>query len=696
MNGVWTTKLNDDKNVTLAFVLDLKQETGCRVSLAAASCYKVHVDGTFLAFGPQRGSHGYARVANYRFCGKRVVIEVMYVGVPNFCWVKQQPFFACEIDTDAGVHYEAQDFSCYYLKDRIQRVQRYSYQRGFAEVYRMKQDRSALYSGSGTVCEDRWCPVETVSVSVPRLLPSRVDEPKYVMHKPKVIVEEGSVTLDENAEIWRDGSQTLIGKQLEGYDIGEWDAAPTDEASAFVFHPNTEGKQETSYCYKTYDFGRAITGFTELHVKVETPGKLYVLFDELLWNEVGHGANYVGFSRNNCASVFEWIFEASGDYRISVFEPYTIRYACVVTSEPMDVEIVQRDYENPNVKDMTIPNGDEALNKIIRAAQATLAQNAVDVLTDCPSRERAGWLSDSYFSSEAEWILTGKNQAEMTFLENYALADTTGLPEGMIPMCYPADGYPPRRSFIPNWTMWYILELDKYAQRYGKDEIIAKSYKNVQGILSYFEKKENEFGVLEDLEGWVFVEWSAANDKEHIQGVNVPSNITYAATLKAAERLYGNTVWGAKAKTIETFLKAQAYDGRFFVDNLIRNESGRLIQSGLITEVCQYYAFWFGMITKEEYPELYGELMERLGTNREEGYLPEVATSNVMYGLYMRVDLFMREGAREKVLEECLKLFLPMAERTGTLWEHNSIKASCNHGFASYCLKWITYVLDGR
>jgi alpha-L-rhamnosidase len=282
-------------------------------------------------------------------------------------------------------------------------------------------------------------------------------------------------------------------------------------------------------------------------------------------------------------------------------------------------------------------------------------------------------------------------------LENYALADKTGLPEWMIPMCYPADGYPqkPYRSFIPNWTMWYILELEKYAEVYGEDEIIQKSRENVFGILKYFQGKENEFGVLEDLEGWVFIEWSAANEDDHIRGVNVPSNIIYAASLRAAARLYGQEKWNSKADRIERFLKENAYNGKFFVDNLVRNDKGELVRTNLLTEVCQYYAFWFRMIKKEEYPELYEELMEHLGTNRKEGYLPEVAEANVIYGLYMRIDLLMREGKRDKVLEECLKLFLPMAERTGTLWEHHNIKASCDHGFASYSIKWIMYATQG-
>ena len=84
------------------------------------------------------------------------------------------------------------------------------------------------------------------------------------------------------------------------------------------------------------------------------------------------------------------------------------------------MEFTLRDYENPNPGKFQFNCGDPELQSILEAAKATLAQNSVDVLTDCPSRERAGWLSDSFFSSEAERIMTGKNQAEQTFLENYS------------------------------------------------------------------------------------------------------------------------------------------------------------------------------------------------------------------------------------------------------------------------------------
>ena len=33
--------------------------------------------------------------------------------------------------------------------------------------------------------------------------------------------------------------------------------------------------------------------------------------------------------------------------------------------------------------------------------------------------------------------------------------------------------------------------------------------------------------------------------------------------------------------------------------------------------------------------------------------------------------------------------FLPMAEQTGTLWEHDKPTGSLNHGFASYVIYWL-------
>ncbi len=688
MKGIWAKNLGQEMNLTVAFSLDLAAKERFTLKLAAASLYRVYVDGAFVGFGPHRAAKGYARVEDIVLEGKRLVIEVENIYVETFWVMKQPPFFACELTTASGKTYTAQDFVCQLLTDRIQKAQRYSYQRGFAETYKLGVDRRPLYLGLPYEAQV----LDVEEVEIPTLLPTITNAPKYAVHTQQVLLEEGYIGEDLSLPVWRDRAHWLVGAVLQGYKEEEWADRLTDDASRFTYHPTGSGVV-TNRKYRKVDFTRAITGFFEVQVRAKNAGNVYILYDELLWHELGKGETHISFERNTTSNVCKWQILQAGEYRLTTFEPYTCRYACIVCDEGLEVEFAIRDYENPNVDRLQFACEDKRVEKIMEAARATLAQNAVDVLTDCPSRERAGWLSDSYFSSVAERIFTGENKVEKAFLDNYAKAVEPQLPKGMVPCCYPADYI--AEMYIPNWALWYVMEIDKYASLYGVDEVVREAKANVLGILGYFERYENELGLLENLESWVFVEWSAANDADHVCGVNVPSNMAYAACMKVAAKLYGLPKYAEKAEKIDATIKALAYDGKFFVDNLIRNEEGKLVQSGLITEVCQYYAFWFKCIDKAEYPELYKELMENLGTNRKEGDLPSVGAPNVMYGLYMRVDLLMRDKEREKIFEECMRLFLPMAERTGTLWEHNGISASCNHGFAAYAARWLIYALTG-
>lgn len=690
--AIWAKDLSNEMNLMLAFRLDFDCETELDLTMTASSCYKVYADGKFVAFGPQRAAHGFARVANYRFCAKHVVVEATNLGVLNFSWVKQQPFFACELKTKDGKVYDASDFTCYHLTDRVKKVQRYSYQRGFVECYKLSQDRESLYLGTPNFpC------VETEEVQAPKYLTSYVDEPKYVLRKPETVVETGLVEIDENAKVWRHVSQKIQG-HVEGFPIEEWEDALTDFASKCVYRPNEIAK-DGEWGYKTYDFGKAYTGFLELEVVVEKPTEVYCVYDEILYKEAGRGENYVDFNRLTSANIHKWTFEQAGRYRVSTFEPYVARYACIVTNAPCKVQLAIRDYENPNADRLQLTLKDPALKKIGEAARSSLAQNTTDVVKDCPSRECGGWLCDGYFISQAEYSFTGENQAEKTFLENFLyFSENDVLPKGLVPCIYPADFYD---FFIPNWSMWYVLQITKYAEKYGKDELVKRSENNVRGVINFFEERKNEFGVLEDLDkiatkkshAWVFIEWSDANNGDHVCGVSIPSNLCYASILRKAGEVYGESGWIERSNEIINYIKENAFDGLFLVDNLLRDENGNLKHSGKFSEVCQYYAYWFDCISKEEYPELFKELVENFGASRDgEAYESKVRKVNAFMGLYMRMDLLMRAGEDERLKQECIDLFLPMAERSGALWEYDGPKQSCVHGFASYAIKWIEYL----
>lgn len=689
-SAVWAEGQKNQMNRAFAFVLDLGKKQMGEICLSAASCYKVIADGKLMGFGPNRTAHGYARAAVYLFNAQYITVEVQSHFVPNFCWVKREPFFACVLKTERGKEYFAEDFNCFALSDRVQKVRRYSFQRGFCETYINEKDRTALYFCKPQNAFPR---VKTEKAELPHLLPSETLNPALSEIFAEKVIDSGYCKTSPEIAVYVDRTETLIGTVIEGFKRSEWQDFSTDEISRITY---LSGAKSGDYAYETLDFSRIVTGIVEVEIIAGNAGEVFFAFDEILSDEK---LKTIRPFRGGTANVFKWTVKKAGVYHLSAFEPYAFRYANVITSAGVKANVKVRAYENPEAGKMLFECDDKKIEQIMEAARHTFAHNAVDLLTDCPSRERAGWLSDSFFSSVAERVFTGDNKVERAFLQNYILADKSGHPKGMIPRCYPADYYE-EDGFIPNWSLWYILEIYKYFTQYGYDETVEKSRTNVEGILNYFVDFENEFGVLEDLKGWIFVEWSAANNSDHINGINVPSNACYYASLLAAAKVYGIKGLKEKAEKVKDYLLKNAYVDGFFVDNLIRNEKGDIISTENYTETCQYYMFFFKCADKHTHKELFDKMLNEYGKSDSSvsGGNPvkkQLTPSNMIYGVYMRLELLMREQKRVELLNECVRYFYDMTQKTGTLWENNTASASCDHGFASYVSRFIIYALFG-
>lgn len=131
-----------------------------------------------------------------------------------------------------------------------------------------------------------------------------------------------------------------------------------------------------------------------------------------------------------------------------------------------------------------------------------------------------------------------------------------------------------------------------------------------------------------------------------------------------------------------------AFNGEFYEDHAVRKD-GKLVLQGHITETCQYYAFYFGVATKENKPNLYRTLFTEFldEKTREERY-SYVAKSNMFIGDVLRMDYLYKSCEVEQAVAECLALFGGMAEKTGTIWEFEGAVASCTHAFAAVCCCW--------
>ncbi len=693
---IWPAGRSLEKNLQVGFRAVIEPENAGPVTLriTASTLYRASVNGRYIGYGPARGPHGFYRVDEWDLSkalkpGKNVVaVEVAGYNVNSYYTIDEPSFLQAEVLKGDSVlaatgasQSGAARFESSNLHERVQKVQRYSFQRPFSEVYRLEPGHDRWKSDPSAKLSAAACSIEpTPRNYLPRVSPY----PDFTLRARPVAVGAGAIEPDTSVKnLWKDRSLTSISAQLKGYPESELAIVPSLAMQRYRSHPDTAAQAakggidlKTSR-YAILDFGLNDTGFIGATVACPEPTTLVLAFDEVM-----RGGD-VDFKRLGCVNLIHYELPA-GRYSLESFEPYTFRYlkAIVLKGRCSLSNPYIREYGCSEVNRARFRASDKRLERLFDAGRQTFRQNVVDVFTDCPSRERAGWLCDSFFTARVAPDLCGNVAVESAQMQNFMLPEKFEfLPPGMLPMCYPADHND--GVFISNWALWFVAQLEEYLARSGDRATVDALKPRVLALFDWFKPYRNSDGLLEKLPGWVFIEWSDAN--RYVQDVNYPSNMLYAGALSAASRLYDMPDLSHQAESIRDAIRKQAFDGTFFLDNAMRGADGKLAVTRNHTEVCQYYAFYFEVATPKTYSGLWETLRDKFGPGRKKSNpFPDVGMANSFIGNMLRMELLSREGLSQQILDESRDYLLYMADRTGTLWENVSDEASCNHGFASH------------
>ncbi len=694
---VWAEGLEKEMNIICGFYAEVNKKESSRyfLKVAASSFYRVFINSKFVYYGPARCAHDFYRVDElevgaYMGEGKNAIaIEVVGYNINGFYSLNQPSFLQAELfENGKSLAATAPEggFSAFLLRQRRQKMQRFSFQRAFGESYVFEPGVDDWRKGDFS----KAAPVRCVKTEKKALIPRSMPLTKFTEARVKTVISRGRVETGVIPPSYKkDRSLTNISPELKGFPEDQLEIHLSDEIQELGYTDrraiDAAYTGVTALAEKEFEIlslGQEKTGFICFDLHCKKDGILYVMVDETLIQED------VDPLSMECLNAIRFDVK-EGDYTFQSFETFGFSYLKLVCIDgEFEVENLRVCEYCAPVEIVTEYKGDNPnLKKIYEAAVETFRQNAPDLFLDCPTRERAGWLCDSFFLGRVEKLLSGENQIEKAFLENFLIAkEFRNIPKGMLPMCYPADQYD--GNFIPNWAMWFVIELADYQKRSGDKELAQKLKKRVYELVDYFIPFENEFGLLEKLENWVFVEWSKANDL--VQDVNYPSNMLYSLMLQIIGALYGDPTLTKKGEKIAQTIRERAFDGSFFVDNEVR-ENGELRLTGERTETCQYYAFFCGVATPDSHPGLWKVMTEEFGPDRsKKGLYPEIYPSNAFIGNYLRLDVLSEYGLKAQCLQEIEGYFLAMAEKTGTLWENMTDCASCNHGFASYA----AYLID--
>ncbi|MBQ8804358.1 MAG: hypothetical protein IJZ53_12035 [Tyzzerella sp.] len=691
---IWILNKECEMNVHAVFHTEIAEHRDVELHITGSAFYRVLVNGIFVGFGPARTAKGYARedilkLDEYLKAEKNeIIIEAVGYYCRSLSTVLAPSYVMAEVQCgEYVIAYSGQDFDGFLPACKVQTVERYSLQRHFCEVW---DNRNGL-----SMIDEAYKAEVAVISQKPVILERKAPYPLYEDINLSQVLKFGSFIYDEDIphnDTWYSG----------GINLEEWGVFPWEE---IAMHPygwiqclrQTIAEREVEFPitlkageFAILDFCRIEAGFLKASMSVLEESDVVIGFSEYYEGETFTVSNM------KAHNVLEYFLPQGESKELMSFEPYTFRYVMVAVKDgaiklnAFGVKTFMFDITGLE----PLNCADETLNTIHRAAVRTFAHNAVDLYMDCPSRERAGWLCDSYFTAKAEYALTGDTKVEDAFLENYRLFKNPGdYPVGVLPDCYPSD-IRAGGTFIPQWTMWYILEVEEYIHKRGHLEQKEEFKASIYALLEFYRQYENEDGLLECLPSWNFVEWSKAND--WTRDVNYPTNFLYARVLECVADLYDDAEYERRSREVQKMAVGQSFNGQYFHDHAIRDENGALQLQEDASEACQYYAVLFAGIDIDlpEYKELKHLILKVFRPDRK-GAMPEIMEVNAFIGAYLRLETLLQMKEYELLLEDVKGFFGKMEEYTGTLWEFRDFTGSMDHGFASYALVAIQEGLKG-
>jgi len=216
------------------------------------------------------------------------------------------------------------------------------------------------------------------------------------------------------------------------------------------------------------------------------------------------------------------------------FEPAGFRYLQAIfrdaagSASVASLSVVERRYPAPLTGRFRC--SDELLTRIWEAGARTLALCMHDAYVDCPSREQRQWVADASLEALVNYALFGDAALAARFLRQVAQAQRA---DGRTPMCAPGDFSAADFLSIPDFTLAWILAVDRHQLYTGDSDLAHELFPAVQRALAWFERWLDADSLLDRVPGWVFLDWAEHDKRGEVTAVNA----FFVAALRAAARI---------------------------------------------------------------------------------------------------------------------------------------------------------------
>jgi alpha-L-rhamnosidase len=333
---------------------------------------------------------------------------------------------------------------------------------------------------------------------------------------------------------------------------------------------------------------------------------------------------------------------------------------------------------------------DELLNRLWEAGAYTLQLCMHDGYEDCPSREQRQWVGDAYVEMLVDFAAYGDPRLAAKLLRQVTQSQR---PDGMTQMATPGDAVF-SDTFIPDWCLNWIMTVGEYVRYTGDVSLARELFPAVIRAVGWFESYLDGDNLLNDLPGWVFVDWADVDRRGQCTALNAHFHVVlqHAAALA---RLAGAPSAGRRyrdlARSLRDALNRLLWDeGRgVYVDARVDG-----VQSRRVSQQANAACIAFGVAPRVRWSSILAYILDEsrvkvtptgnIGSVGPDALFDEeqdVVLAQPFYMHHVHRALAMA-GRHQDMLDNIRRRWGAMLDAgSSTLWEDW-------HGMASQCHAW--------
>ncbi len=253
-----------------------------------------------------------------------------------------------------------------------------------------------------------------------------------------------------------------------------------------------------------YDFGKNFAGTPEIEVHGPAGSSVQILTGELL-DASGRVTQRSAAATKDAPVLFNYTLRGKGvEHWSPKFTYYGFRYAEVTVAGdsglPHIDAIKGQELHDAVTVDGRFSNSDEMLNRIHRLIDAAMLNNMVSVLTDCPTREKLGWLEQTHLAGTA---LMYNYDLSLLYRKLSMDIRDAQLSDGMVPSIAPeVVAFSGSFRDSPEWGSAIILSPWIAYTFYGDKQVLRENYQAMVAYVDYLLSRSKDNMLVYGLGDW--------------------------------------------------------------------------------------------------------------------------------------------------------------------------------------------------